>query len=286
MVALKGVLTLLVFLLLTLPLMPIQALALNIAPGFARALPVWYHRRVCKLFGLRVHLHGALSIEESVLISANHASWLDIVVLSSIGPVSFVAKREVGEWPFISWLAKLQRTLFIDRERRSSVADISRRMNERLEAGDNIVLFPEGTSSDGNSVLPFRSSLLAPILAPPAPQGGNETPKRHALQTCAVAYTHLHGLPLGRENRPLISWCGDTDMVSHGWNILKSGPIDVHVSLRDPIDLDTFASRKDLSREIERVIREDVAWMLRNGGPRQKPPIPGSSAVDAAMVKA
>ena len=284
----RGGLTLAGFLLLTLPLMPVQAVLVRLGSSAARTLPVWYHRQVCKLFDVRVHLHGEVSRKGSILIAANHSAWLDIVVLSSIAPVSFIAKREVGEWPFISWLAKLQRTIFIDRKKRTSVADISRLMEERLASGDNIVLFPEGTSSNGNVVLPFRSSLLAPILPASNANSANGTEQagtvddHRSLQTCAIAYTHLLGLPVGRRNRPRITWYGDMEMLGHGWSVLKSGPIDVHVLLRPPIDLASYPDRKTLTREIEQQVRADVSFLLRNGGVDAHQPAPESEVAFAS----
>jgi 1-acyl-sn-glycerol-3-phosphate acyltransferase len=131
---------------------------------------------------------------------------------------------------------------------------------ERLQAGDNIVLFAEGTSSDGNHVLPFRTSLLAAVLPP-----GKEAPARQAgidVQTLAIAYTHLHGLPLGRSERPSVAWYGDMEMAGHVWRLLKRGPLDVHVRLGEPVALEKFADRKELARHAEARVRADVAELL------------------------
>ena len=101
-----------------------------------------------------------------MFLISNHVSWIDISVLSAVAPVSFVAKQEVASWPFVSWLAKLQRSVFIDRNRRSEVGDKANEILNRLAAGDHIVLFAEGTSSDGNSVIPFKTSLFAAAKPP------------------------------------------------------------------------------------------------------------------------
>jgi len=111
------------FLLLTLPLMPIQALLIALRVDAARYVPHWYHKLVCRLMGVRVHLSGATVADGPMLLVSNHISWVDIPVLASIAPLSFVAKREVSTWPFVSSLAKLQRTIFIDRTRRAAVTD-------------------------------------------------------------------------------------------------------------------------------------------------------------------
>ena len=250
----------------TLPLMPLQALLLRVWPAAARRLPHWYHTRVCRLLGIRLHLEGQLAPGAPVLLVANHTSWLDIVVISAAAPVSFVAKKEVGSWPFVSWLARLQRTVVVDRTRRTSTGDTAGEMIERLNAGDTLVLFAEGTSSDGNRVLPFKTSLLA--AAKPS-RGAGTAGSRAVVQTLAIVYTHLHGVPLGRSDRPLVGWYGDMDMGSHAWALLQAGPLDVTVRLGEPIALDSFVDRKDLARFSEAQLRAAVTELLR--GTMRKP---------------
>src|SRR5688572_32840085 len=97
---LRATLILTAFLALTIPLMPLQALFVRIWPAAARRFPHWYHRQVCRLLGIRLHIEGALDAGKPVLLVSNHTSWLDIPVLSAVAPVSFVAKRAVGTWPF------------------------------------------------------------------------------------------------------------------------------------------------------------------------------------------
>src|SRR5512139_3485301 len=101
----------------TLPLMPVQAILLRWSPSAARRFPHWYHRHVCRILGIRLHIDGAVATGPVLLVS-NHTSWLDIPVLSAVAPVSFVAKAEVARWPFVSSLARLQRTVFVDRTKR------------------------------------------------------------------------------------------------------------------------------------------------------------------------
>ncbi|MBX9925082.1 MAG: 1-acyl-sn-glycerol-3-phosphate acyltransferase [Hyphomicrobiaceae bacterium] len=149
------------FVALTLPLMPVQWMLLRTSRKLSRKLPNWYHRRVCQIAGVRLKIIGEVVRDRPVLIASNHVTWLDIMVLSAVAPVSFVAKKEVAGWPFAGTLARLQRTVFVDRERRTSVGGTAGEIADRLRQGDAIVLFAEGTTSDGNRVLPFRSSLFA-----------------------------------------------------------------------------------------------------------------------------
>lgn len=257
---------------LTVPLLPVQAGLVRFAPRLARRLPNWYHRRVLRLIGVRLHVEGAVVRDRPVLLIANHSSWLDIPVLSAIAPVSFVAKKEVGDWPGVSTLARLQRTVFVDRERRSSVGATAGEIIERLAAGDSIVLFAEGTSSDGNRVLPFRTSLFAAAkptaaaLASLEESGSGGVLHDAVVQTVSLAYTRLHGVPLGRADRPLVGWYGDMDLPPHAWQLLKTGPLDARIVVGAPVPLDGFADRKALARHSENEVRANVVRVLRGLG--------------------
>jgi 1-acyl-sn-glycerol-3-phosphate acyltransferase len=277
MAVIRGSLILALFMLLTLPLMPVQALLIATGTPLRRSFPSWYHRLVCRLLGVRVHLSGEPPAEGAVLFVANHISWLDIPVLSSMTPLSFIAKQEVAGWPFISWLAKLQRTVFIDRNRRSSVKETTGAVVERLNSGERIVLFAEGTSSDGNQVLPFKSSLFAAV------QPGHPDHEGHLLQTVAIVYTRVHGLPMNRQQRPAIAWYGDMDMLSHAWGVLKGGPLDVHIRLGKPVSMAVVGDRKKLAEHAHQRVRSDFSRLL-TGRPRE--PRPVAAPVAAAPSRA
>ena len=257
--ALRGASILAGFFALTVPLMPVQALLLRVAPKASRRFPHWYHKRVCQLMGIRLRIEGSVPADGAVLIVSNHTSWLDIPVLSAVAPVSFVAKKQVGTWPFVSMLAKLQRSVFIDRERRQASGVAASEIKLRLDAGDAIVLFPEGTSSDGNGVLPFKSALFGALWP-----GGDDMPSAEVLvQTVAIVYTHVHGLALSRADRPRIGWYGDMEMRAHAWDVLKSGPIDVCIRAGEPMPMHSFSSRKELALATEQQVRNAVLGILR-----------------------
>ena len=237
---LRGVFRLMTYVLLTLVLLPFQllAIALNLRP-VVRWLPVFYHRAVCIVLGIRVRVHGRQSLVTPTLYVCNHISYLDIEVLGGMVPGSFVAKAEVAGWPFFGWLAKAQRTIFV--ERRSTATSSSRdEMLARLNTGDNLMLFPEGTSSDGNRVLPFRSALFA--VAQLRREG-----KPIVVQPVAVAYTRLDGIPLGRYWRPLFAWYGDSDLLPHLWQMVCLGETEAVVTFFDPVDFDQFGDRKRMA---------------------------------------
>lgn len=241
---------------LTIPLMPVQWLLNRFNLDSASELPHRYHKWVCRLLGINVYVDGQVAKDKPVLLVANHASWLDIPVLSSVTPLSFIAKKEVAAWPFVGWLAKLQRTTFIDREKRSAVGETSTEIMNRLVAGEFMVLFAEGTSNDGNTVLPFKSALFGAVQNPDA---------NIDLQTISIAYTKLHGLPIGREGRPRIAWYGDMEMASHAWQLLKAGPIDVHVKFGKSRTISGEISRKQMADLTEKEVRRNVAELLKKG---------------------
>ena len=151
---------LLFYVLLTLPLMPVQALFVALGSRGASRLPLLYHRLCCRIFGIELVVEGEVATARPTLFVANHISYLDIEVLSAVVETSFVAKREIAGWPFFGWLARLQRTVFVDRRARGVEGErdeLARHLKERR----NIVLFAEGTSSDGNRLLPFKSALFS-----------------------------------------------------------------------------------------------------------------------------
>jgi lyso-ornithine lipid O-acyltransferase len=237
---LRGAFRLLSFLLVTLILVPIYLLvrALRIRPVI-RWMPVAYHRFVCIILGIRVRVHGERSDVIPTLYVCNHVSYLDIVVLGGLIPGSFVAKAEVATWPFFSTLAKAQRTIFI--ERSSGKTSHSRdEMMKRLNTGDNLLLFPEGTSSDGTRVLPFRSALFGVAQL-------RRDEKPITVQSVAIAYTRLDGIPLGRYWRPLFAWFGDLDLVPHLWQMVCLGETEAVVTFFPPVDIEKLGDRKKLA---------------------------------------
>jgi lyso-ornithine lipid O-acyltransferase len=231
MVRLTPFAILLGFLALTLPLMPVQYVLTKLNRRAARWLPWVYHRLLCRLLGMTVIIKGALPKTPSLIV-ANHVSWLDIPLLSSLAPLSFISKREVGTWPLFGAMAKLQRTIFIDRERRHKTGASSTAIGERLLTGDMLVLFPEGTSSDGTQVLPFKSSYFGVVESINVP-------------VVPITISYL-GTP------KFYAWHGDMDLLPHLWTVIKSGPIKVQVTIHPEL---VKADRKTMTRDAERVIR-------------------------------
>lgn len=259
----------------TLPLIPVQWLALRLKGGLKRSLPVVWHRIACRTVGIRVREIGKPARERPLLIVANHVSWLDITVLGSRMPLSFVAKTEVASWPVFGLFAKLQRSVFVDRQRRSATGRTAEELGTRLASGDAMVLFAEGTSNSGNEVLPFRSALIGAARHALAGDDGEMW-----IQPLALAYTHLHGLPMGRQFRPHVAWYGDMEMVPHFMNVVRQGAVDVAVVWGEPIRVRPDMDRKTLTRLLEDEVRR-LAGNVRAGHPPAGPELaPAAPAAD------
>ncbi|MBM3491697.1 MAG: 1-acyl-sn-glycerol-3-phosphate acyltransferase [Alphaproteobacteria bacterium] len=244
----------------TLPLMPLQWLFVRLGLAAARWLPVVYHRGLCRLIGFRVLRFGQPTDERPVLLVANHTSWLDIPVLSALSPLSFVAKHEVDSWPFFGTLARLQRTVFVER-RAVRAAEGRDDLQRRLDAGDRLVLFPEGTSSDGNRVLPFKTAFFA--VASNGVGGRALT-----VQPVSVAYVRLDGLPVGRRFRPLFAWYGGMALLPHLWQVLKLGRSEVEVEFHPPVTIAGFRDRKALAAHCHETIAHGLGRALSGRRPQ------------------
>ena len=152
-------LRLIIFLLLTLALLPFQFIIVFFIKNYAYIIPYFYHKVCLRIFGIKIKTFGKVSINSPIVLISNHASYLDIIILGSLFKTSFIAKKEISKWPLLGILAKLQNTIFIDR-RVSSLKNQENQIIKHLNEKKNLVIFPEGTSSDGNRVLPFKSSLF------------------------------------------------------------------------------------------------------------------------------
>ncbi|HWU62861.1 MAG TPA: lysophospholipid acyltransferase family protein [Ensifer sp.] len=249
-----------VVVIVTLVLSPIQILGLRFDWQLRRKLPGIWHRIACRMLGLKVHVNGAVAAGRPLMIASNHSSWLDILVLSAVADVVFIAKSEVRTWPIFNTLARLQATIFIEREDRRKTGDQVNEIGARLAAGEIVVLFPEGTTSDGNRLLPVKTSLFGAASAalPAAPEGVV------LIQPVAIAYTRAHGLPLGRFHRALAAWPGDTELMPHLSRVLRMGSLQAEVTFCDTIAFSASSNRKAVSRLVEDEIGDALHASLRS----------------------
>ncbi len=255
----------------TLLCLPVQSV-LILFPGPAKmAFSQVYWRTLGGLIGLHVRVIGVVSPPGAdgrpVVFVSNHSSWLDILVLGARLPAHFIAKEEVARWPIIGTIARLGRTVYVRRSRASTGRERDD-MGVRLSAGDNLILFPEGTTSDGSRVLPFRSAFLSVAEL-------KVTPSRQTaiVQPVSVVYDRLAGLPIGRASRPLFAWYGDMDIGSHFWRLAQHKGMRATVLLHQPIDPANYASRKALSQAVWAIVADGAATLRQN---RPAQPIAGA----------
>jgi lyso-ornithine lipid O-acyltransferase len=232
-------------------LLPLQCLCLYFDWRLRRYLPRIWHRIVCFWFGIRIRVHGRLESRRPLMLASNHSSWLDILVLSAIADVAFIAKSEVRDWPVFGLFARLQKSLFIEREQKRKTGEQVNEIADRMAGGEIMVLFPEGTTSDGNRLLDVKSSLFGAAAAalPKAPEG------IVYVQPVAVAYTGIYGVPMGRYYRPVAAWPGDIELLPHLKGILACGAIDVDVCFGEAVEYRADTNRKRVSAMVAERIR-------------------------------
>ncbi|WP_313197333.1 1-acyl-sn-glycerol-3-phosphate acyltransferase [Rhizobium sp.] len=243
----------------TLALLPFQLLGLAFDWKIRRYVPRLWHCSACWLLGIRIRVHGHIERRRPLMLAANHASWKDILVLGAVADVVYIAKSEVANWPVFGILAKLQKTIFVVREEKRRTGDQVNEIAARMNAGEIVVLFPEGTTSDGNRLLEVKSSLFGAAAAavPHTPDGVVH------VQPVAIAYTRVHGMAMGRFHRPLAAWPGDIELMPHLIGVLKEGALDVEVAFGDTVDFRTGDNRKHLSQNITAQLRRMLIRHLR-----------------------
>jgi lyso-ornithine lipid O-acyltransferase len=252
-------------------LLPLQWLCWRFGWAPRRHLPTLFHRVTARIIGLKVTVGGEPAEGRPLILVSNHVSWLDITALGSVTPLSFIAKAEIAAWPVFGLLAKLQRSIFVDRNNRNGTGKVNTEIAERLKEGDPIVLFAESTTSDGNRILPFRSALVGAAQEAVISGGADQV----WLQPVAIAYNRLDGLPTGRMGRAKIGWYGDMDMIPHLKSVLRGGPVDVVIRFGKPVAFAPGSDRKALTRQAEDEVRRMMTEALTGREQRSLAPLDG-----------
>ena len=247
----------------TLPCMLVQSVLLML-PGDRKArFARFYWSIFARLIGIEVRVVGEVATRSGsgrpIVFVSNHSSWIDIPVLGGVLEGCFISKSDVARWPLVGTIARLGRSVFVSRTRISTGRERDA-MRTRLAAGDNLILFPEGTSSDGSRVLPFRSSFFA--LAETKP--GEPAESMPLIQPVSVVYDRLGGLPAGRASRPIFAWYGDMDIASHFWRLTQHIGLRATVLLHTPMDPAMFADRKTLSEAVWDVVADGASTLRQN----------------------
>ncbi|MCX8995784.1 1-acyl-sn-glycerol-3-phosphate acyltransferase [Rhizobiaceae bacterium BDR2-2] len=259
MLALRAALLAVVLLAVTLVLLPFQLLGLRFDWRLRRRIPRLWHRVACFMIGLKIRVHGRVDRRRPLMLVANHASWVDILVLGAIADVVFIAKTDVAGWPVFGVLARLQKTVFVARDARGRAGEQVDEIAERLRGGEIVVLFPEGTTSDGNRLLEVKTSLFGAAAAARAHVPGGVV----HVQPVSIAYTGVQGMPMGRFHRPIAAWPGDITLLPHLKGILAAGAFEVDVDFAEAIAFGPDGNRKILAADVTATIRSMLSERLR-----------------------
>jgi 1-acyl-sn-glycerol-3-phosphate acyltransferase len=234
----------------TLALYPWLAHPVSCVIGRATTDSKLYHRIMRGMLGLNISVKGSPSSRRPLCLVANHTSWLDIIVISSFLPVVFVAKQEVASWPFFGWLAQLQRSIFVNRHRRHQVYQTIDRIADALLAGEVIGIFPEGTSTDGMDVVPFRSALIGAVH-----EALRREERLSAIFVQPVSVTYVG------PNRRSAVWALEDEIPFFPHLLQAAGlrQIDVALTWGEPVPADMSSDRKELAKGLEQTVRRMVA---------------------------
>lgn len=231
--------------LLVLAIFPVQWLLLPFDTLASRSARLW-HRAVCKVLGLSIDVIGQPLGGVEIAFVGNHLSYLDIPLLGSVLRGSFVAKREMRQWPLLGMMAKLQRTVFISRVPGDARAAVDQ-VEAALAAGRNLILFPEGTTSDGSRVLPFKSSVFAVLL--PRMVAGLR------LQPVSLDLLSVDG-HLARDSAVRNRYAYHSEMVlgPHLWAFMHARGAHLRLCFHPPLDAQRFAGRKQLAQHMREIV--------------------------------
>ncbi len=221
-----------------------------------RGAAPWFQRLACAALGVEVRVHGRPAAGRRLIV-ANHVSWLDILTLGSIEPMTFLAKKEIGAPALGGRLARLQGIIFVDRGRRRCIPSVNAEMARAMAEGEPVVLFAEATTGDGNRILPFRSSHFEAVRQAAAAGAA-------AIQPVFLDYSRIGGLPVARRDRPLFAWYGETTFMPHFRRFVAVGPTRCDVHYGPPIPVSAEMGRKILARRTEVEVRA-LAGAARGG---------------------
>lgn len=233
---------------------PVQWLARRHNWALQHRIQAGFCRMMLAIIGIRVRSHGQLPGVSPRLVVANHVSWTDILALASLYPLVFLAKKEVAEWPVLGFLARSQGTVFVDRGNRRGIPQVNAALAEVLRAGRDLVVFAEGTSSDGASVLKFNAAHFAMLCDLQSP----EAPLPVTLAPVGITYTETD-----RATPADIGWYGNMTFVPHLWRLMKRDDVICHVAFGAPVET-AGRDRKALAAATEASVRALVQATRRS----------------------
>ena len=238
----------LIFLLLIIACsIPIQIVCNIIGFKLKRIYPLYFYQMIKIVTGININFNTTRLNKKNmgVLYIANHVSWFDIICLGTLLNARFIAKKEVSQMGIFGFLAMLSNTFFIDNENKNKIVEYNHLIQKKLKAGENFIIFPEGTTSDGNGIKNFKSSMLECAF---------DNNNQIKIQPISICYSKLNNIPMGIYLRRNIAWVGDTSMVAAMANFLRSGRITVDIIFHDLMSVNNFKNRKELAAHCEKQI--------------------------------
>ena len=240
---------------------PVQFVITRLNLPFWNVLPRLFHKLGCAFLGLKVTTLGRPETIYPVLLVSNHISWTDIIAIGAVADVTFVAKSDIARWPVVGFMASLQKTIYVDRTRRRDSSRASQEMANRLAQGGDVLLFAEGQSDIGTHVMPFRSALVGAAQTAMIESGARNV----MIQPIAVAYTHLQGMPVSRNERAMIAWIKSRSIGENIKEILKGSVKSVTVAFGEPKPLSEADNRKAITKRCENEVRRMLVSLNRGG---------------------
>ncbi len=232
--------------------LPLHGVATRFGWAWRDRLPQLFHRSLCRVLRVTTRVQGEMAPAPALLV-ANHVSWVDISLLGALTPLCFVAKDDVAGWPVFGALARAQQSVFVNRSKRMGARRVNDEIASRLIHGRRVVLFPEGTTGDGNRMMKFFTSHFE---APRVAFSQKDQDFAIRIQPVSIAYHIRHGLVMDRNSRSAIAWYGDTALLPHLWSLLKEGPVMAIVTFGPEFAVDSTYDRKLIARQMAETIRD------------------------------
>ena len=211
-----------------------------------------YSRGIIWIMGVKLKVHGNLERKRPTLFVCNHSSYYDIHTIASVVPAVFLAKDDILGWPVIGPLCRISGSVFISRDPQKTLENMAKIKNNKSKS---FILFPEGTTTDGNRVKKFNSAFFGLVTQ-------LDTYHPMVVQPLSIAYTRLAGIPMGNHYRPYFSWFGDMDLVSHVKNALAFSSVTIEITAHPTIEGETLKDRKKVAQLCEQLITSSLTEKL------------------------
>lgn len=218
-------------------------------------VPKMYHRVTCLIFGLKINLSGQMA-DGHVLFAGNHLSYIDISTIGSVLSATFISKDDVKNWPLFGLLASISKTIFISRDRNAAVKCIAD-IKSSLDSGRSLILFPEGTSTNGAEVLPFKSSLFELFL-------NADLKEKLIIQPFTVSIQRVDGRDVKTiEDHDYYAWYGDMTLPPHLWALAQTKGVEILIEFHEPLKASDYDNRKVFALDCHKAVANGLTQNIQ-----------------------